>query len=150
MNAMKIIHIYTGEGLPKNNVQSAILTSTGFVGDKQRGENHGPPYRDIVIWSLNRIQELIKDGHPILPGACGENLVVDGEEYFKLKEDDILTIGNSILKLTFPAGPCNNIKEFFTSDMNKIHDTMPRWCCDVIYADNKPITIGNIINIRKK
>jgi len=150
LGEMKIAHIYIGEGLPKKEVQSATLTTTGFVGDKQRWKRHGPPLRDIVIWSLTRIEELMNEGHPIFPGACGENLVIEGKEYFKLKKDDILTIGDSILKLTFPADPCNQIKEFFTSNMNLVHDKIPRWCCDVLYADEKEMCVNDQITLLHK
>ena len=37
---------------------------------------HGGPERALCLFSLERILELQAEGHPIFPGAAGENITI--------------------------------------------------------------------------
>jgi MOSC domain-containing protein YiiM len=66
-------------GVPKLPVAEARLTPTGLVGDRQRFPLiHGGPDRALSLFSLEIIERLRAEGHPIEPGSTGENLTVAG------------------------------------------------------------------------
>src|SRR5437660_8273239 len=64
-------------GVPKLAVREAMLTTTGLMGDVQKFTDiHGGPERALCLFSLERILELQAEGHPIFPGAAGENITI--------------------------------------------------------------------------
>ena len=51
----------------------------GLEGDRQRDLRfHGGPLRAVSLYSLELIEALQAEGHPIAPGAMGENLTMAG------------------------------------------------------------------------
>src|SRR5262245_43275719 len=70
------VNISSG-GVPKCAVPEADITVGGVSGDRQRDPfNHGGPERAVCLFSLDVIERLRAEGHPIAPGTVGENITV--------------------------------------------------------------------------
>ena len=66
-------------GVPKLPVQHADVTHFGIVGDDHEFPKiHGGLDKALCLFSLERILELQAEGHPIFPGAVGENVTIIG------------------------------------------------------------------------
>jgi MOSC domain-containing protein YiiM len=102
-------------GVPKLPVGEAELTPTGLVGDRQRYPIiHGGPQRALCLYSLEVIQALQAEGHPIYPGSIGENVTVAGLDWSSLAPGRRLALGDEVvIELTSYANPCRNIRGSF-------------------------------------
>jgi MOSC domain-containing protein YiiM len=102
-------------GVPKLPVEEAFVTAAGLRGDRQRDlRHHGGPMRAVCLYSLEAIERLRAEGHPIAPGAVGENLTIVGIDWSALATGSLLRIGGEVvLELTKPAMPCRNIAGVF-------------------------------------
>ncbi len=102
-------------GVPKLPVREAELTPTGLVGDRQRYPLiHGGVQRALCLYSLETIQALQAEGHPIYPGSIGENVTVAGLDWSALAPGRRLALGDEVVvELTSYANPCRNIRASF-------------------------------------
>jgi len=101
-------------GVPKRPRQSALVRRTGLEGDRQRDlEYHGGPRRAVSLYSLELIEALRAEGHPIAPGTIGENLTLAGLDWSALGPGVRLEIGEVSIELTADAPPCRNIEGSF-------------------------------------
>lgn len=118
-------------GVPKLPVDWGEVTSNGLVGDKQRHTQvHGGPQAALCLYSLERIQALQAEGHPIYPGAVGENLTIAGLDWEKVVPGARLRLGNEVLiEVTRYTTPCNEIAgAFLNQQINRIlQDKHPGW-----------------------
>jgi MOSC domain-containing protein YiiM len=103
-------------GVPKLPVGEAELTLTGLVGDRQaKPFIHGGPERALSLYSLELIEALRAEGHPIYPGSAGENVTVAGLDWSKLSPGARLSIGvEVIIEISKYANPCPTIRDSFT------------------------------------
>ena len=103
-------------GVPKKPVSEAQLTPTGLSCDRQAHPKiHGGPERALCLYSVERINELQAEGHPIFPGSIGENVTIAGLDWSKLKPRSRLALGDEvIIEITSYAGPCPTIASSFT------------------------------------
>ena len=94
-------------GVPKLPVAQATLGPLGLAGDGHRNRrHHGGPTRAVCLFSLEQIRALQAEGHPIEPGATGENLTTEGIDLGSLHPGDRLAIGDSVvLEITTEAIP---------------------------------------------
>jgi len=102
-------------GVPKLAVREAELNELGLVGDDHRFPNiHGGPERALCLFSLDRILELQAEGHPIFPGAVGDNVTISGLDWPQMVPGVRLSLGDEVLiEITKYTNPCNTIPEFF-------------------------------------
>lgn len=112
------INVNPAGGVPKRPVASTTVTVDGVVGDRQRDRrHHGGPDRAVSLYSLERIGALQAEGHPIVPGATGENLTIGGLDWEALKVGDRLQIGMDVeVEITGYAAPCENIAAAFQDE----------------------------------
>ena len=69
-------------GVPKLALREAEVTVLGLTGDDHKFPDiHGGPERAVCLFSLERILELQNEGHPIFPGAVGENVTISGIDW---------------------------------------------------------------------
>ena len=130
MAKLERINVNLYGGVPKYSVPSATIRVNGVEGDKQRHSNHGGIERAVLIYSMERIEELQQQKHPITPGSTGENLTIRGLDWSCLKDGVLLQIGEVKLQLTGMAPPCPGIKEsFFDYVWSVCRD---RWCTRVL------------------
>ena len=72
-------------GVPKLPVEAAAILAGGLEGDRQRDLRYpGGPDRAVSLYSADLIRRLQDEGHPIVPGAIGENLTLEGKRSLKL------------------------------------------------------------------
>jgi MOSC domain-containing protein YiiM len=102
-------------GVPKGRVEEADVSETGLAGDRQAHPKiHGGPERALCLYSLERIEELQREGHPITPGSVGENITVKGLDWEKLKPGARLSLGEEVVvEITSYTNPCNSITASF-------------------------------------
>ena len=102
-----------GGGVPKLPLSECRLRAAGIEGDKPRS-----PRRAVIIYSLERIEGLREEGHPVAaPGSLGENIIVEGLDWASLVVGLRLRLGEVLLELTGPTAPCHVIEDQF-SDRN--------------------------------
>lgn len=102
-------------GVPKYPVRDAVVDVFGLRGDGHNDtEHHGGPLKAVCLYSLERILALQAEGHPIFPGATGENVTVVGLDWSAIVAGVRLTLGDSVeLEITRYATPCSNIQSYF-------------------------------------
>jgi MOSC domain-containing protein YiiM len=102
-------------GVPKLPVERARVTRLGLEGDRQRNRRfHGGPARAVCLFSLEVIERLRAEGHPIAPGSSGENLTIAGLDWAALSPGDRFRIGDAVeIELTRHTIPCKNITASF-------------------------------------
>jgi MOSC domain-containing protein YiiM len=120
----------SGGGVPKQPVFEASVTVAGIDGDRQRDRRwHGGPDRAVVIFSLDVIEALQAEGHPIAPGTTGENLTLRGIDWTTVVPGAELAIGEVRLRVTKYASPCYKIaRSFGDGDVSRIAQSLhPGW-----------------------
>jgi MOSC domain-containing protein YiiM len=117
-------------GVPKLQHKSCAVRRLGLEGDRQQDlEHHGGPERAVSLFSLEVIEALRAEGHPIAPGSTGENLTLAGLDWAGLAPGARLAIGEVELQVASYAAPCNNINASFSDGRSvrvsqKVH---PGW-----------------------
>ena len=103
-------------GVPKLAVREAMVTELGLVGDDHKFPDiHGGPERALCLFSLERILQLQAEGHPIFPGAAGENVTISGLEWGELVPGVRLALGDQVLiEIAKYTSPCNSMEESFS------------------------------------
>jgi MOSC domain-containing protein YiiM len=102
-------------GVPKRPVPRARVTRAGLEGDAHRDtEHHGGPDRALCLFSLERIEALQAEGHPVEPGALGENLTIAGLDWARVQPEDFFRLGEDVLvQITRFTSPCWNVRASF-------------------------------------
>jgi len=101
-------------GVPKLAVESAAVTERGLEGDRQRNRRfHGGPERALCLYSQERIDALVAEGHPIVRGAVGENVTIAGLPWERVRPGTRLTLGDIEVEVTSYTSPCANIEDAF-------------------------------------
>ena len=116
----RIVQINISDGgVPKTPVPSARITANGVEGDRQEDRNHhGGPDRAVSLFSLEIIERLRAEGHPIAPGTAGENLTIAGLDWPTIKPGARLVFeGGVVLEIASYCSPCSTIRDSF-SDLN--------------------------------
>ena len=110
-------------GVPKAAVESVQVDHRGVIGDRQATrKHHGRPWQALCLWSAEVIEQLKADGHPIFPGAAGENVTVEGIDWSTVVMGTRLQIGTVLAQISAPAVPCaKNAQWFSDRDFNRIH-----------------------------
>jgi MOSC domain-containing protein YiiM len=117
-------------GVPKRAVDLAEVGDRGLVGDRQADRNnHGRPLQALCIWSLEVIQALQEEGHPIRPGDAGENITIAGIDWTTLRTGVQLLIGDVLAEVSAFATPCSKNAPWFTDRyFNRMdHGRHPGW-----------------------
>lgn len=117
-------------GVPKEAIEEARVTGNGMEGDRQRDRRfHGGPTRALSLYSLELIDALASEGHPVRPGSLGENLTISGLDWTAMLPGARLTIGPVEIELTGFAAPCKTIRHsFLDQDFTRIsHKLHPGW-----------------------
>lgn len=140
-------------GVPKLAVREAHVNELGMVGDVQRFPDiHGGPDRALCLFSLERILELQAEGHPIFPGAVGENVTISGVDWQQVVPGARLSLGDEVLlEVTSYTSPCNTIPAYFVDGQyqriaQKLH---PGW--SRVYArvlNEGQLRIGQKVELR--
>ena len=102
-------------GVPKLPVGSAVVDESGVVDDEQADRvHHGHPEQALCLFSLEVIQRLQGEGHPIAPGYAGENLTISGLDWSDVVPGSRYRIGGSVeIEATGYATPCSKNAGWF-------------------------------------
>jgi MOSC domain-containing protein YiiM len=105
-------------GVPKRPVFEAKVGKTGVGGDRQENlKFHGGPDRAVCLYSLELIERLQDEGHPIDVGLSGENLTIAGLEWDLVKPGAVLSLGPDLqLEVTSYTSPCSKNGRWFRDD----------------------------------
>ena len=118
-------------GVPKLPVLEARVGEGGFEGDRQQNlKYHGGPDRAVCLFSLELIERLQDEGHPIDPGSSGENLTLAGMDWAVMEPGLRLTIGPEVeLEVTSYTTPCSKNGRWFREDdfLRISHKMNPGW-----------------------
>ena len=108
------INVSSG-GVPKTAVPAARITEHGVEGDRQAHPDiHGGPERAVCLFSMERIRDLQGEGHPVVAGALGENLTVEGVDWDAVVPESRILLGDEVaLEVTRYTKPCANIRAAF-------------------------------------
>jgi len=102
-------------GVPKLPRESCVVRRGGLEGDRQRDlENHGGAERAVSVYSLELIEALRAEGHPIAPGTIGENLTLAGLPWKEMRPGVRLEVGEVVLECMSYAAPCQIIAASFS------------------------------------
>ena len=127
-------------GVPKLAVSGPVqVHSSGVTGDDQADKkHHGGPEQHVCLYSLEVIEALQAEGHPIHPGSAGENLTLAGLEWELLTRGQRIHIGEEVvLEVTWPATPCGKNSQWFadrdsTRMSHELHPGWSRWYAKVV------------------
>ncbi|HEX8465981.1 MAG TPA: MOSC domain-containing protein, partial [Abditibacterium sp.] len=106
--------------------------------DKQNNlKYHGGPLRAACLFSLEVMEELQREGHPITPGSIGENLLVSGLDWSEINPGVRLQIGAALVEITDYTRPCHKIKASFKDGefmrpWQKTHPGQSRLYCKIL------------------
>ena len=118
-------------GVPKLARLEGLVTPDGLEGDAQRNTiSHGGPMRALCLYSLERILALQAEGHPIFPGAAGENLTLSGLPWEAMTPGTRWRLGEEAdIEITKYCTPCSHLTAFFLEgEFNRIHqEKRPGW-----------------------
>ena len=139
-------------GVPKLPVRAATLRLDGIEGDYNRfrtERRNGDPKRAICIFSLERIHDLQREGHPIEIGTTGENLTIEGLDWRALEVGMKFKVGGATIELSEPCAPCNVIRESFKEHkFSRIDHSLEmgwsRWLASVI--SEGVVSVGDSVN----
>jgi MOSC domain-containing protein YiiM len=115
MSSGVVVSINTSDGgVPKLPVDECRIGTNGLAGDRQRDlRYHGGPGRAVCLYSLEIIQALQAEGHPIGIGSAGENLTLSGMDWPRMIPGRRVRVGTALLELTRYAHPCRNLLPYF-------------------------------------
>src|SRR3989442_14007152 len=116
MSTGRVVQINVSRGgVPKTAVESARVSVLGLQGDAHRDtEHHGGPERAVCMYAMEAIEALRAEGHPIVPGAIGENLTVHGLDWPAGVPGAVLRVGEELLlQGTRSTSACANIRPPF-------------------------------------
>jgi MOSC domain-containing protein YiiM len=118
-------------GVPKLGQHEGQVTALGLTGDGHDHPNvHGGPEAALCLYSLELIQALQAEGHPIFPGPTGENLTLSGLDWAQVTPGRRLRLGSEVLiEITLYTTPCSAIRSSFSDrNSNRIRvDEHPGW-----------------------
>jgi MOSC domain-containing protein YiiM len=102
-------------GVPKKSVSDAQVSAWSIEGDAQRDRRfHGGPERAVCLYSLERIQALRAEGHPIDVGTAGENVTISGVDWNLVVPGAKVRLGGEVLlEIASFTKPCKTIRASF-------------------------------------
>lgn len=139
----KVIAVCTSDirGVRKQNVTSGYFAADwGIQGDAHAGNWH----RQVSLLSADKIEAFNRRGAGVIPGAFGENLVVEGFDFRALPVGTLLRCGDVLLEITQIGKECHSHCEIY----KKMGDCiMPREGVFARVLEPGTITAGNEMTI---
>ena len=108
----KVIAVCTSErrGIQKKDVNAGFFSvDWGIDGDAHAGHWH----RQVSLLSADKIAAFNEKGAGVVPGAFGENLVVEGFDFRALPVGTLLRCGDVLLEMTQIGKECHSHCEIF-------------------------------------
>lgn len=111
----KLVSINTsGGGVPKHPSAFSMVNELGLENDRQLSTDHGGPDRAVCLYSMELINALRVEGHPIDVGTIGENFTVQGVDWSLMRPGAVVGVGPEVrLEVTSFTTPCKEIAGSF-------------------------------------
>jgi MOSC domain-containing protein YiiM len=85
-------------GVPKLPMLEAVIGELGIEGDAvANADIHGGPEQAVCLFSAERIDALVAEGHPISPGSTGENITIRGIDWDLVVPKTRLQLGDEVV-----------------------------------------------------
>ena len=142
----KVIAVCTSDrkGLQKHDVNTAhFYAEWGIDGDAHAGSWH----RQVSLLSADKIEAFNKRGANVIPGAFGENLVVEGFDFRALPVGTLLRCGDVLLEMTQIGKECHSHCEIYKKMGECI---MPREGVFARVIEPGSISVGDEMSIEKR
>lgn len=142
----KVIAVCTSDrkGLQKHDVNTAHFSvEWGIDGDAHAGSWH----RQVSLLSADKIEAFNKRGANVIPGAFGENLVVEGFDFRALPVGTLLRCGDVLLEMTQIGKECHSHCEIYKKMGEYI---MPREGVFARVIEPGSISVGDEMSIEKR
>ena len=142
----KIIAVCTSErkGIQKHDVHTAHFSvDWGIDGDAHAGKWH----RQVSLLSADKIEAFNQRGANVVPGAFGENLVVDGFDFRARPVGTLLRCGDVLLEMTQIGKECHSHCEIYKKMGECI---MPREGVFARVITPGTISVGDEMSIEKR
>ena len=140
-------------GVPKPPVDSIDVETLGIKGEIIRDKkHHGGVDKAVCLLTRDVLQQLQDDGHPIVGGSTGENILID-VPFDSLLPGIQIEFREVKLEITMAASPCKTIGDsFINQNFNAISDKKypgrTRWYARVLVEgtvqQNEQLTINSI------
>ncbi|WP_026891572.1 MOSC domain-containing protein [Lacrimispora aerotolerans] len=105
MGIVKAVCISENRGTQKVNVKTAeFAMNYGIIGDAHGGSWH----RQVSLLSHEKIEAFKREGADVLPGAFGENLIVEGFDFSSIPIGTRFQCKDVILQLTQHGKQCHS------------------------------------------
>ena len=91
-------------GIPKTSVISAILSKSGVEGyynNYRKIKKNRNPDMAVLLYSIETIKELNKEGWPVKPGDLGENFTITGILHSHFSPNHQYQIVESLIEISF-------------------------------------------------
>lgn len=113
-------------GVPKRPIAEARVTAEGVEGDFHHDPRHGGPRAALCLYTLEQIERLRAEGHPIFPGSAGENVTLAGVPLETLTPGTRLRLGDEVeIEITHYTTPCKTIAASFSDgDFTRISEKL--------------------------
>ena len=142
----KVIAVCTSDrrGIQKQDVNSGYFAADwGIDGDAHAGHWH----RQVSLLSADKIEAFNQKGAGVVPGAFGENLVVEGFDFRALPVGTLLRCGEVLLEMTQIGKECHSHCEIY----KKMGDCiMPREGVFARVLEPGAITVGDEMTIEAR
>lgn len=142
----KVIAVCTSDrkGIQKHDVNTAHFSvEWGIDGDTHAGKWH----RQISLLSADKIEAFNARGANVIPGAFGENLVVEGFDFRALPVGTLLRCNDVLLKMTQIGKACHSHCEIYKKMGECI---MPREGVFARVIEPGSISVGDEMSIEKR
>lgn len=142
----KVIAVCTSDrkGIQKKDVSTAHFSAEwGIDGDAHAGKWH----RQISLLSADKIEAFNKRGANVIPGAFGENLVVEGFDFRALPVGTLLRCNDVLLEMTQIGKECHSHCEIYKKMGECI---MPREGVFARVIEPGSISVGDEMSIEKR
>jgi len=140
-------------GVPKPSVDSIDVETLGIKDEIIRDKkHHGGVDKAVCLLTQDVLQQLQDDGHPIVGGSTGENILID-VPFDSLQPGIQIEFREVKLEITMAASPCKTIGDsFINQNFNAISDKKypgrTRWYARVLVEgtvqQNEQLTINSI------
>lgn len=111
----KLVSINSSRGgVPKHPAAFAKVNERGLENDRQLSTDHGGADRAICLYSMELIDALRAEGHPIDVGTIGENFTIQGVDWSLMRPGVAVGVGPEVrLEVTSFTAPCKEIAGSF-------------------------------------
>ncbi len=146
----RVAGLFSGTGgVPKQPVPAGAVDRRGLVDDRQKTrKHHGRVWQALCLWSAEVVTALAQEGHPVFPGACGENVLIEGVDWATVRPGARLRLGTVVAEVSLPTVPCKQIRPFFNAAaIRRVdHDRHPgcsRWYASVLQPGD--VAVGDAV-----